>query len=105
MAGDDLKLVKAGFYSGTSNVVLPVKNKSFLPEAFRDKTRLNYYGSLFNSVEINSSFYKMPMAKTVANWASEVPPEFRFTFKLIQTVTHSIKRQFDLSPISEFMDR
>jgi|SRR6185503_5390010 len=98
-------MTEGEFYSGTSNVVLPVKNKSFFPEDYRDKTRLCFYGSVFNSVEINSSFYKMPLARTAAKWASEVPDDFRFTFKLIQTVTHSIKRQFNLNPITEFMGR
>jgi uncharacterized protein YecE (DUF72 family) len=105
MAPNRLRMASGNFYSGTSNVVLPVKNKTFFPEAYRDKTRLCYYGSLFNSVEINSSFYRMPLARTVAKWAAEVPERFRFTFKLIQTVTHSIKRQFDLSPVNEFMAR
>ena len=98
-------MMEGRFYSGTSNLVLPVKNKSFFPEDYRDRTRLCFYGSLFNSVEINSSFYKMPLARTAAKWASEVPDDFRFTFKLIQTVTHSIKRQFNLNPITEFMER
>jgi len=93
------------FYSGTSNLVLPVKNKSYFPEAFREQTRLSYYASLFHSVEINSSFYRMPFARTVAKWASEVPDDFRFTFKLIQTVTHSVKRQFNTAPVAEFMER
>src|ERR1700733_3335152 len=93
------------FYSGTSNLVLPVKNKSFLPDEYQDKTRLTYYASLFNSVEINSSFYRMPLARTVAKWATEVPDDFRFTFKLIQTVTHSVKRQVDTALVKEFIER
>ena len=98
-------MADGNFYSGTSNLVVPVKNKTFFPDEYRDKTRLCYYGSLFNSVEINSSFYKMPLARTVAKWTSEVPDDFRFTFKLIQSVTHSIKRQFNMDPVKEFMER
>ena len=75
------------FYAGTSNIVLPVPNKSFFPPKYRDKTRLNYYASLFNSVEINSSFYKVPLPRTVEKWTTEVPPNFRFSFKLSKAIT------------------
>lgn len=77
------------FYSGTSNVVLPVPNKQHFPPDYQDKSRLCYYGSLFTSVEINSSFYKLPMPSTVAKWAGMVPEDFRFTFKLWKEITHN----------------
>ncbi|HEY8955872.1 DUF72 domain-containing protein, partial [Chitinophaga sp.] len=50
---------KGLYRSGTSGLVLPVPNKQSFPPAFRDKSRLTYYASLFNSIEINSSFYKV----------------------------------------------
>ncbi|QEM09978.1 DUF72 domain-containing protein [Mucilaginibacter rubeus] len=91
------------FHSGTSNLVLPVPNKTFFPEAFRDRTRLSYYASLFNSVEINASFYKMPGAKTVLKWSGEVPDDFVFSFKLNKTITHTLQGAFDLAPVPAFM--
>lgn len=91
------------FFSGTSNLVLPVKNKTFFPPDFQNQTRLTYYASLFNSLEINVSFYRMPLARTVAKWSSEVGDNFRFTFKLIKDVTHVIKNQFDLTAVDRFM--
>ena len=77
------------FYCGTSNVVLPVPNKTHYPKAYQDKSRLHYYASIFNSVEINSSFAKVPRAKTVERWADDVPENFRFTFKLWRGITHA----------------
>lgn len=76
------------FYTGTSNIVLPVANKQAFPEAYRDSSRLTYYASLFNSLEVNSSFYKIPLSRTTARWSGEVPEEFRFTFKLHRDLTH-----------------
>lgn len=93
------------YYAGTSNLVLPVKNKSFFPPEFADRTRLTYYASIFNSIEINASFYRMPFSKTVAKWATEVPEDFKFSFKLIKDVTHCGKQQFSLQPVQEFIDR
>jgi uncharacterized protein YecE (DUF72 family) len=79
---------KGHFRSGTSGLVLPVPNKQAFPPAFRDKSRLTYYGSIFNSIEINSSFYKVPQGATVRKWAESVPEGFTFTFKLWREITH-----------------
>lgn len=95
--------LKSKFFSGTSNVVLPVPNKQCFPPDFQDKSRLCYYASLFNSVEVNSTFYKLPLAKTVAKWAEDVPADFRFTFKLWQEITHLKGQQFDPGHVSRFM--
>lgn len=96
---------KGSFYSGTSNVVLPVRNKAYFPPEYQDKTRLAYYASLFNSVEINSTFYKLPLAQTVTRWSDEVPDNFRFSFKLFKGVTHSAKAIFNLKSVPEFLTR
>ena len=90
-------------YSGTSGLVLPVPNKLFFPPGFRDKSRLTYYASLFNSLEVNSSFYKVPRASTVEKWADSVPDNFQFTFKLWKAVTHNKGLVFDPDDVRQFM--
>lgn len=92
------------FYAGTSGLMLPVKNKLFYPEAFQDKSRLTYYASLFRSIEINSSFYKIPMPSTVRKWADQVPENFRFTFKLWREITHNKGLQFKVQDVERFID-
>ena len=91
-------------YSGTSGLLLPVKNKLFYPEAFKEKSRLCYYGSLMNSIEINSSFYKVPMASTVQKWADDVPTGFKFTFKLFREITHNRELAFSPEQVYHFMN-
>ena len=93
------------YYTGTSGLLLPVPNKEYYPDEFKQRTRLCYYGSLFNSIEINSSFYKMPMASTVAKWAADVPEDFRFTFKLFREITHNKDLIFDRAVVDDFMTR
>jgi len=93
-----------GYYSGTSGLLLPVRNKLFYPPEFQDKSRLCFYSSLMNSIEINSSFYKMPMASTVRKWADEVPEDFRFSFKLAKEITHNKGLAFDPDAVSRFME-
>ncbi|MDB5005184.1 MAG: hypothetical protein JWQ34_3409 [Mucilaginibacter sp.] len=93
----------ANYYAGTSGMVLPVPNKSYYPQEFKERSRLCYYGSLFNSIEVNSSFYKIPQARTIAKWAQDVPPDFRFTFKLWRGITHEKGLVFNRDDIYRFM--
>jgi len=73
---------------GTSNIVLPGPKKDF-PEPFRTATRLTYYSSLFNTVELNSPFYKVPQATTFQKWSAETTANFEFTVKLWRNITHT----------------
>jgi len=92
---------KSNFYAGTSNVVVPAPNKQAYLETFKDKSRLTYYSSLFNSVEINSTFYKLPLARTIERWVNETEDDFKFTFKLWQGITHTKGNPF----LSEDLER
>jgi uncharacterized protein YecE (DUF72 family) len=49
---------------------------------------LEYYSQFFNTVEVNSSFYRPPAPGFVYNWAKRVPPGFLFAVKLWQKFTH-----------------
>ena len=82
------------FRSGTSGLVFLEKNKKEFPTAFQDKRRLTYYASLFNSIEINSSFYKIPRCRTYTNWSEMVPVDFQFTIKLWKGFTHQVNSDF-----------
>lgn len=94
----------SSFYAGTSGLLLPVKNKQFYPPEFQERSRLEYYASLFNSIEINSSFYKIPQAKTVQKWAESMPEGFQFTFKLWKEITHTKELSVNVEAISRFME-
>jgi len=95
--------IKSNFYAGTSNVVVPVPNKQAYPKAFRDKSRLTYYSSLFNSVEINSTFYKLPLPRTIERWVNETEDDFKFTFKLWQGITHTKGNPFLSEDLGRFI--
>jgi uncharacterized protein YecE (DUF72 family) len=86
---------------GTSNIVVPGNRQSF-PEQFRDKSRLHYYSTLFNSLEINSSFYKVPLPRTFSRWTTEVSTGFTFTVKLWKGITHN-KLVYDHADIEKFL--
>lgn len=88
---------------GTSGIVVPGAKRDYPPE-FQSGSQLHYYGSLFNTLEINTSFYKIPMPKTFAKWAEEVPDDFLFTVKLWRGITHAKKLDFSPADIDVFMN-
>ena len=52
------------------------------------KNELAYYSQFFNTVEVNSSFYRPPNPGIAANWVKRTPSGFLFTIKLWQKFTH-----------------
>jgi uncharacterized protein YecE (DUF72 family) len=52
---------------------------------------LNYYSRIFNTVEINNTFYRPPSAAVAKAWASKTPADFSFVVKLWQKFTHPMK--------------
>lgn len=91
----------APYFSGTSNIVLPLRQKDFPPE-FSGASRLTYYASLFTSLEVNATFYKLPRPATVQQWCAQVPVGFRFTFKVPKTLSHAKGLQFDSAEVTRF---
>lgn len=93
---------RSELYLGFSGIELPIPKYQFPPE-HQSSSRLTYYATLFNTIEVNSSFYKIPMTATVSRWAASVPDNFRFTFKLFREVTHNKKLSFASSDVEAFL--
>jgi uncharacterized protein YecE (DUF72 family) len=49
---------------------------------------LAYYADHFDTVEVNSSFYRPPSHATAESWVRRTPPGFEFSLKLYQKFTH-----------------
>jgi uncharacterized protein YecE (DUF72 family) len=95
--------VPSSFYSGTSNIVSPLKRSEF-PVEFAGASRLTYYASLFSSVEVNATFYKLPKPATIEKWGESVHGDFRFTFKVSKAVTHAKDLQFSFGELELFAE-
>lgn len=96
-------LLPQSYYAGLSGLALPIPKYQF-PEPFQQTSRLTYYASMLNSIEINSSFYKLPVAGTITKWAACVPHEFTFTFKLWKQITHNKGLYFEKEDVVCFMN-
>lgn len=67
------------------------------------KPPLTAYAGVFNAVEGNTTFYRVPDARTVAAWRASVEHrDFRFAFKLPREVTHG--RRPDGATLKRFLD-
>ena len=64
-------------------------NGIFYPEK-KSKTfdELGFYAEHFDTVEVNSSFYRVPAIKTTQDWVKRTPARFEFSLKLFQKFTH-----------------
>ena len=56
---------------------------------------LSIYAEHFPSVEVNSTFYRLPRLESVAAWVAQTPPGFLFSIKASRYLTH-VKRLGDL---------
>jgi uncharacterized protein YecE (DUF72 family) len=58
------------------------------PKGTSARDNLRAYGRQFNSIELNSSFYRIPDPAQVQAWKSAVPADFKFAPKLHQDISH-----------------
>lgn len=68
---------------------------TFYPDGLPAKDELAYYASVFDTVEVNSTFYHMPRVTTGEKWYRETPAGFRFTLKLNRFLTHTKRLAVD----------
>jgi|SRR5215831_13056474 len=73
---------------GTSSFTATGWEGSFYPKGMRSSDYLAFYAERFHTVEVDSTFYACPAARTVSNWASRTPDDFIFSVKAPQTITH-----------------
>ena len=57
---------------------------------------LEHYARVFDTVEVNNTFYRLPRKSSVAGWVHQTPPGFLFAVKASRYLTH-VKRLTDLA--------
>ena len=62
-------------YFGTSSWTGAGWETAFYPPRTKQADFLPFYASRLNSVEIDSTFYRIPTAKAVQQWRERTPPE------------------------------
>jgi uncharacterized protein YecE (DUF72 family) len=65
------------------------------PKGMAQSRWLEHYATLFDTVEVNATFYRLPKRDTVAGWVERTPDDFVFTIKASRYLTH-VKRLREL---------
>jgi uncharacterized protein YecE (DUF72 family) len=68
---------------------------------FRPGDELRYYAEHFDTVEVNSTFYRPPDPGLTRRWVQQTPAAFEFSVKLHQAFTHPMMRGRGASPRSD----
>jgi uncharacterized protein YecE (DUF72 family) len=75
-------------FIGTSAFTAAGWEGTFYPEGIKPADYLTFYATRFNSVEVDSTFYRTPSKTTVQGWANKTPDGFVFAAKVPQVITH-----------------
>jgi uncharacterized protein YecE (DUF72 family) len=73
---------------GTSAFTAAGWQGSFYPRGTKSADYLNFYSTRFDTVEVDSTFYRCPTIEAVNNWAMKTPPGFIFSLKIPHPITH-----------------
>lgn len=79
-------MIRVGTCSWTEKTL--VQSGEFYPkDAKTSEARLRYYASHFDAVEVDSTYYAIPMMQTAALWAERTPAGFVFNIKAYGALT------------------
>jgi len=100
--------VKSGhaeIHVGTSGWSYDHWRGPFYPEHLPGSRMLDYYAQRLHSVEVNSSFYRLPAQQTLRQWYDNTPADFRFAVKASRYVTHMKKLGEPRKTLPVLLDR
>ena len=78
----------AEIHLGTSSFTAIGWEGAFYPAGLKPIDYLGYYATQFGSVEVDSTFYRIPSPQMVKRWHAVTPKDFVFAAKVPQTITH-----------------
>jgi len=94
----------ARVWVGTSGFSYKEWKGLFYPVGLPDQQMLSHYASRFCSVEIDSTFYRMPVVSTLQKWVEATPEDFRFTLKAPQQITHRERLRVPSTAIARLLE-
>jgi len=77
---------------------------TFYPPGTPQKSWLAYYSSIFNTVELNSTFYHIPRLQSLQKQFENTPDHFKFSVKVHKSITHYQKLKDCKQQIKDFKD-
>ncbi|HVB55694.1 MAG TPA: DUF72 domain-containing protein [Candidatus Acidoferrales bacterium] len=78
----------SGIYLGTSAFTAAGWPGSFYPAGMQPRDYLGFYSTKFDTVEVDSTFYRCPSTEMVRNWGLRTTEGFLLSSKVPKTITH-----------------
>ena len=88
-------MTTARLWAGASGYSYKEWKGSFYPESIKPDGMLAFYAQHLSTVEINNTFYQMPKASVLEQWAAATPEDFRFAIKASRRITHDARLKAD----------
>lgn len=78
----------------------------FYPRGTKSSEMLEGYAKIFETVEVDSTFYAIPASSAIESWYRKTPENFEFSLKMPREITHEhALRQNSFSILDEFCER
>lgn len=91
------------YHIGCSGYYYPYWKNRFYPKGLAPKDWLTYYSTVFNTVELNGTFYRTPKLSDLQKYASKTGDDFLFSVKMSRYVTHVLKLKDAAQPCGDFI--
>ncbi|HLP11921.1 MAG TPA: DUF72 domain-containing protein [Flavobacteriales bacterium] len=92
------------FKIGCSGYYYAAWRNTFYPMGLPASQWLLHYSTVFNTVELNGTFYRVPTLSTLKKYARQTPADFVFTVKMNKHITHILRLKQAREKILEFCD-
>jgi uncharacterized protein YecE (DUF72 family) len=92
----------AGIRIGTQGWSYPDWVGTFFPPGSRQEHYLPFYAEVFDTVELDTTFYHAPKPSIVRSWARHTPASFRFAAKVPEAITHTARLASVAERMQEF---
>lgn len=93
---------KANFYIGSTAWTSKEWKGKYYPEKTKSADFLLEYGRQFNSIELNTTHYRIPKQEHIEKWKEQTPDDFKFCPKVLQLISHSRDLGLGNNRIKEF---
>jgi uncharacterized protein YecE (DUF72 family) len=88
---------------GTQGWAYPDWIGVFYPPGAKQEDYLPFYSEIFDTVELDATFYQPPKKAVARSWEKRVPAHFRFAAKLPRAITHDALLRGVTGELAEFV--
>lgn len=101
---DSIEYSQPNFYIGCTSWTTKEWKGKVYPEKTKAADFLIAYGRQFNTIELNTTHYRIPKPEYIKKWIDQTPVDFKFCPKVLQLISHSRDLGLGTNRITEFCE-